>query len=1069
MAQRDELAQNAPAPDNTNAQAQEERRQDARETNDAPPRREPGASGAKPCAVVGIGASAGGLEAFGEFLMAVPRDSGMAFVLVQHLDPHHTSALPELLRQRTELPVREVSDGTRVRPNHVYVIPPNTKMTIAGDVLRLTPRAEAAGRYLPIDAFLCSLAEDRRANAVGVILSGAASDGTLGLKAIKAEGGITFAQDESAKFDGMPRSAIAAGVVDLVLPPDAIAREIGAIARHPFRHGAAPAGLPQEAPAFLQIVRLLRTVTGIDFSQYKPNTLLRRMERRIVLHKTGDADRYLEMLQQNTAEVRALCEDLLINVTEFFRDAPMFDAIKENVIPAIVRRKLPGEAIRIWAPGCSTGEEVYSLAICLAEYIQEAGVEIPIHLFGSDLSERSIEKARTAVYSPSAVSVISPDRLSRYFVQVDSGFQIVRSLRDKCVFAVHNLAADPPFSRMDLISCRNLLIYLETALQQRVMGTLSYALQPNGFLVLGKAEQPGSLAGHFVALEGQPNIYVPKAALARAGFELPARVAPFPVFKQEERRAIRELKTAEGGPHGPLSRQVDRLLAAQYAPPAVVVDDKYRIVEFRGDVGRYLAPDAGEAELDLFRMLRDDVALHLRAALEEARQKNMGIRLESIHVFRSATQFITVAVTPITTAGLGRHFLISFEDAAHEQSAPSALKPSLDAEGSPEEPGDPQQRIAQLDAELTSTRRYLQSIIEELRSANEEAQSSNEELQSSNEELQTAKEELQASNEELQTLNTEMDSRNADLKQLSDDLLNVLTSLHIPILMLDGSLRIRRFTQASEKLLKLIATDIGRPVSDLKPRINVPDLEDIVRRVVETLASYEREVRDPEGRWYSLRVRPYRTTDNHIDGAVLQLLDIDQLKKSLEQVRRARDYASAIVQTVREPLLVLDSQFRIESANRAFFQTFKTSPEESLKRSIYEVGGGQFDFPELHHLLDDLVHSNSSVEDLELERDFERVGRRTMLLNARCITEDEEAGLILLGLEDITERKRAAEARYRRLFEAAKDGIIIADSSTGEITDANPFLERFREMGVAENNDLKPFHKLPMGEGLKSR
>ena len=593
---------------------------------------------------------------------------------------------------------------------------------------------------------------------------------------------------------------------------------------------------------------------------------------------------------------------------------------------------------------------------------------------------------------------------------------------------------------MDLISCRNLLIYLGPGLQQRVMNTLFYALQPNGFLVLGNAERPGNLAEHFVPLDRQPNIYVRKSAPVRAGFELPARVAPFPVFAQEEHPVVRGSKTSsDGGPLTPLQRQVNRLLLAQYAPPAVVINEDYRIVEFRGDVGLYLAPDGGEADLDLFRILRDDVALHLRAAIDEARQKNTGIRLESIQAFRGGPQSITVAITPILVAGSGRHFLISFEDASHQRTAP---KPSQDPEANRKEQANPQSRIGQLEDELTSTRRYLQSIIEELRSANEEAQSSNEELQSSNEELQTAKEELQASNEELQTLNAEMDSRNADLKLLTDDLLNIFASLHTPILILDGSLRIRRFTHVSEKLLNLIATDIGRPISDLKPRINVPDLEEIVRHVVDTLAPHEREVRDQNGRWYSLRVRPYRTSDNRIDGAVLQLLDIDELKRTLEQVRRSRDFASAIVQTVREPLVVLDSQLRIEAANRAFFQTFRTSPEDSLKRSVYEVGGGQFDFPKLHDLLDNAAQSKYCVEDVEIERDFEGAGRRTMLLNARRIEDEGQNGLVLLALEDITERKLAAEARYRRLFEAAKDGILIADANTGEITDTNPFLER---------------------------
>lgn len=998
---------------------------------------DPESSGVAGCAVVGIGASAGGLEAFGELLNALPSDTGMAFVLIQHLDPRHESALAGLLGHRTEMPVLEAVDGTVAGPNRVYVIPPNAKMTIARGVLRLTPRPEAGERYLPIDSFFCSLAEDQKDHAIGVILSGAASDGTLGLKAIKAEGGITFAQDESAKFDGMPRSAVATGVVDFVLPPDGIAGELAAIARHPYHTGVAASGF-QETRTFQTILRLLKTTVRVDFSQYKPNTLLRRMERRMALQKASDPDQYVHILQQNPAEVRALSEDLLINVTEFFRDPPVFEALKENAFPAILQERQSGEAIRVWVPGCSTGEEVYSIAICLIEYMQDAGVNLPMHIFGTDISERSIAKARAGIFGPGSLNAVSPERLKRFFLEAGAGYQIARPVRDRCIFAVHNLAADPPFSRMDLISCRNLLIYLGAGLQQRVIHTLFYALQANAFLLLGSTETPGSLTEHFTPVDSQHRIYTRKPPADRRAFELPARVATFPVFKQDEDPPAGGWKAREGGPLSSLQKQVDRLLLAKYASPSVVIDDNFRIVEFRGDVGLYLAPHSGEADLDLYRMLREDMGLHVGAAVEEARQKNMGIRVEGIQVSHGRPQTIAVAVTPLSTAELGRHFLISFED---DPRAGAGRPASTDASSNPVEPPNLLGRISQLETELTSTRRYLQSIIEELRSANEEAQSTNEELLSSNEELQTAKEELQAGSEELQTLNAEMEGRNAELKILTDDLLNLLTSLQTPILMLDASLRIRRFTQVSEKLLNLISTDVGRPVSDLKPRINVPELEEIITQVIDTLAPDQREVQDQEGRWYSLRVRPYRTSENRIDGAVLQLIDIDPLKKTLEQVRHARDYASAIVETVREPLLVLDAELRIETANRAFFQTFRTSPEESLKRSVYEVGGGQFDIPKLRDILSRVAQTDSSIEDVEIEREFERTGHKAILLNARRIEQEGRTGLILLAFEDITARKRAAEARFRRLFEAAKDGMFLADADTGEITDVNPFLE----------------------------
>jgi two-component system CheB/CheR fusion protein len=986
---------------------------------------------------VGIGASAGGLEAFGELLNILPSDSGMAFVLIQHLEPRHASALAELLSQRTKLPVIEVTNGTVVRPNRVYVIPANAKMTITGGVLSLTRRPEASERYMPIDSFFCSLAEDQKGNAIGVILSGVASDGTLGLKAIKSEGGITFAQDESAKFDGMPRSAVAAGVVDFVLPPEGIARELAAISRHPYRTGAAAAGL-YETSTFQKILRLAGRTVAVDFSQYKPNTLLRRMERRIVLRNAGDPEQYLQILEQNPGELRALTEDFLISVTEFFRDPAVFQVLQESVFPTLLAQRQPEEAIRVWVPGCSTGEEVYSIAICLIEYMRDAGVDFPMHIFGTDISERSIEKARLGIFGPSNLTGVSAERIKRFFVEVDAGYRIARPVRDRCVFAVQNIAADPPFSRMDLISCRNLLIYLGIPLQERVISALFYALKPTGHLLLGSTETPGSLANYFTALDGQNRIYTRNAAADRRGFELPAHIGTFPVFKQDQNSSAAETKAPEGGPLSPLQKQADLLLLAQYAPPSVMVDDHFRIVEFRGHVGPYLGPQAGEANLDVFRMFSEDIGLHLRAAVDEAREKNTGVRLEGIQISRGGPQTFALAVTPIFSAALGRHFLICFED---ERRPGAGDRPDLPEENEQaNEAVDPIGRIAQLEGELTSTRRYLQSIVEDLRSANEEAQSTNEELQSSNEELQTAKEELQASNEELQTLNAEMEARNTELKVLTDDLFNLLTSLQTPIVMLDASLRIRRFTQVSEKLLNVISTDIGRPVSDLKPRINAPDLEDIIRQVINTLVPDEREVQDQEGRWYSLRLRPYRTSDDRIEGAVLQLIDIDQLKKTLQEARRARDYASAIIETVREPLIVLDPELRIQTANRAFFQTFHTPPEESLNCSVYDVGGGQFDFPKLRSLLNLVAQTDAAIEDVQIERDFERIGRKTILLNARRIEEDGRTGLILLTFEDVTDRVRTAEARYRRLFEAAKDGMLIVDAETGEITDANPFL-----------------------------
>ena len=794
------------------------------------------------------------------------------------------------------------------------------------------PRSEVPGKYMPIDAFFRSLAEDRKSNAIGVILSGTASDGTLGLKAIKAEGGFTFAQDESAKFDGMPRSAIAAGVVDFVLPPEDIAKELADIARHPHHTGAASPGLYQDSPEFLEVLRLLRTGAGIDFSQYRPNTLLRRIERRIVLQKAGDSDQYLRILRENPGEIQALSQDLLISVTEFFRDPPIFDALKEKVFVEILGKKEPGEPVRVWVPGCSTGEEVYSIAISLIEYMHDAGTELPVHIFGTDVSEINIERARAGIYGSSAVSAISPERLGRFFLAVDSGYQIVRPIRDLCVFAMQNVASDPPFSRIDLISCRNLLIYMGPALQQRVIGMLAYALQPNGFLVLGKAERPSHMIDLFTPFDAEHSIYLRKPVTVHPGFELPARVAAFPVFRQDEHPGERESKGWGRRPR-PATKAGGSLVAGAIC--AALGRDRRQLpdrpVQWRGwDV-------SGTRE----RGSRSESVPHRARRRGSARAGGRGSGAAEGHGHPPGAHSYLRRPPADDHGGrdAGRRGWIgtALPDLVRRPrftAGPAGRAAQLPWMRRPirKRPAIPRRHIAQLEEELASTRRYLQSIIEEVRSANEEAQSTNEELQSSNEELQTAKEELQATNEELQTLNAEMDSRNVDLKQLADDLLNLLASLQTPILMLDSALRIRRFTQVSEKLLNLIATDIGRPVSDLQPRIKVPRLEEILRQVVDTLAPHEEEVQDQGGRWYSLRVRPYRTSDNRIDGAVLQLVDIDELKKSLEEARLARDYASAILQTVREPLVVLDSQFRIETANRAFFQTFHTPPEESLKK-----------------------------------------------------------------------------------------------------------------------------------------
>ncbi len=1012
--------------------------------------------------IVGIGASAGGLEAFTELLRNLPPQTGMAFVLVQHLDPRHESILADLLGNYTRMPVIQVRDEARVEPDHVYVMPPNATMAIVDGVLRVhRPAQEPSHQRRAIDAFFTSLAENMHNRAIGVVLSGAASDGTLGLKAIKAEGGITFAQDATAKFDGMPRSAIAAGFVDFVLPPKRIAEELATMARHPLA-GPTIDQLLDDFPTIDKILGTLHKRTGVDFRLYKQPTVHRRLARRMVVQKVDALERYFDLLQHEPGEIDALFDDLLIKVTGFFRDAPVFEALKETAFPSLTRDRVEADPLRVWVPGCSTGEEIYSIAISLLEYVEAAGLSISVQMFGSDASERVIERARAGVYDDGIVSAVSPDRLRRRFTRTDAGYQINRTVRDLCVFSRHILGVDPPLSRMDLISCRNLLIYLAPTLQQKVIDTLAYALRPAGTLLVGSSENTGRLSDLFDPVDVEHRVYSRKPTLGTRALEAimgiagpPAAIVPPgpPPGARATRGGVRSF--------------VDHMLLTRYGPSGLVVDKDLRIVEFRGDVAPYLHIPPDSARPNLLETVREDLAVQLRAAIAEAHQRKTTVRLDEIQVRQDrAFHFVRITVIPVSIPSSDPHSVILFEDLADQAERPPKRAGAPLPEADAPRFDNPERHIGHLERELASSREHLQSIIEELRSTNEEALAANEELQSSNEELQTTKEELQASNEELATMNAEMQSRNFQLGQLNDDLSNLLSSTSTPILMVGNDLRIRRFTSAAEKVLHLVPGDVGRPISDLRPRLNVPNLEEVLSDVLETLKVHEEEVEDPEGREYLMRVRPYRTADNRIDGVVLVLTDVTDLKHGMEEVRRARDYANAIVDTVRGPLLVLDKSLAVLSASRSFYELFRRDPERVQGRGVYEIVDGQLDLPTLRSMLDRLRAGELQLRDVEIEREFEPVGPRTLLLNARRI-EGANADSILLAFEDVTERKRAAEARYRRLFEYARDGIVIVEAASGQILDVNPHTEqllgyRRQELVGQKFCEIEPTRDIPV-------
>jgi two-component system, chemotaxis family, CheB/CheR fusion protein len=846
--------------------------------------------------IVAIGASAGGLDAFQQVLSNLPSDTGMAFVLVQHLDPRHESRLTEVLSRSTSMPVLEADHNMELAPDHVYIIPPNRDLAVERGRLQVTPRADSQRVHLPIDYLFRSLAREQKARAIGVVLSGTGSDGTQGLAEIKGVGGITFVQDEkSAVHSGMPVSAAASGCADFILPPDQIAKRLAEIGSHPYLlWDTAPAAEPSDLNVEAQYKRILgrvRAVTGVDFALYRDTTIKRRIMRRMALHTQQSLEDYAARLERDDGEVQSLYQDLLINVTSFFRDPEVFEALKEVVFPQIVKDKPPVAPIRVWVPGCSTGQEAYSIALTLAEFFDNKPIRPPIQIFATDLSDfAALEKARAGLYPENIQSEVSPERLRRFFVKEDHMYRISKTIRDMCVFARQNVAADPPFSHVDLISCRNLLIYLSPPLQKRVLPSFHYALNTPGFLLLGSAESVGDSTDLFDLVDRTNKIYSKKPTASRPHINFVAED-----FRKSMVPGGRRGISASATP-ADFQREADRILLGRYSPAGVLVNENLDIIQYRGHTSTYLEPPPGEPTNNLLKMAREGLFLELRNACAEASRENAPVRRDKVRV-RSldGVHEVGLEVIPVRPPGVvGICLLIVFIEGEGDFGAGtrSATPEPLVRVPPMADEGEAEKAMAQMAKELAATKEYLQTLIEqqdaaneELRSANEEILSSNEELQSTNEELETAKEELQSTNEELTTVNEQLQFRNVELNALTNDLTNLLTSSGIPVVIVGPDLRVRRFTTAARRNMNLLASDIGRPISDLKPPVDIPDLEALIGEVIDEVQVREREVRDRDGRWNLLRIHPYRTMDNKIDGAVILLLDIDEVKRVQEALR----------------------------------------------------------------------------------------------------------------------------------------------------------------------------------------
>ena len=935
--------------------------------------------------IVGVGASAGGLEATKQLLAELPAEPGMAFVLVQHLDPAHASELTHILARATSMAVEEAHNGDELRPNHFYVTPPDVALEIADGKFSTTPRAPAGRPEYLIDRFLRSLARDMQTRSVAVILSGSGSDGALGICEVKAAGGVTIAQDEgSAGQTSMPHAAAQSGCVDFILPPAEIAGRLMRLGEHRYLTAPEPAAESPESD-YDGVIKYVRSFTGIDFSMYRETTIRRRILRRAMLFGHDSIAKYLAQLKQDEAEVKALHLDLLINVTSFFRDTALFETLQHTVIPAIFDAKPAGAPVRVWVAGCSTGQEAYSIAMLLFEGL-DGRPHLPLQIFATDLSgEDILAKARAGTYPESIESEVTPARLERFFDKIERGYRIKKAVRDICVFAQQNITSDPSFSHVDMIACRNVLIYMSPALQQRVLPIFHYALNVPGYLVLGTSETVGQLGHYFEMVDRAAKIYVKKsdapvvAQLPGGAFSRVRETAP----------AAQDRAPSLGDFHN----ETDRLLLGRYAPPGVLIDENLNILEFRGRTARYLEIPAGQPTTSLLKLAQDGLILELREALNEAKTTNGPVERRDVHVRAGGvSRSVDLEITPIAVAGARyRCFLVLFHDseapppgafhrgaAGHWTQKLSAwlarwrAAPPERSAGSGANAGE----IERLQQEHEATKEFLQSLLneressnEELRAANEEVLSSNEELQSTNEELETAKEELQSVNEELTTVNEQLNSRNAELTQINNDFSNLLASTNIPLVAVGADLRIRFHTPPATIKMNLLPSDIGRPISHIRPAIAVQNLEDLVRRVIDTQEPLYEELRDRDDRWHSLRIFPYRA-GNRVDGAVIVLVDIDDIKRSTDLLQQQASMLKIADQRKNEFLAMLGHELRNPLGPMANVLQLLRLPESSAVKHDQALGVLDRQLAQLTRIVEDLLDATRiSQGKIELRRE----------------------------------------------------------------------------------------------------
>ena len=885
--------------------------------------------------IVGIGASAGGLEALEQFFYNMPLDNGMAFVVIQHLDPHHVGIMPELVQRITTMKVYQASDNLKVTPNCVYVIPPNKSLSILRGVLQLFDQVVTHGLRLPIDIFFRSLADDSLDKSIAIILSGMGSDGSLGVKAIKEKNGFVLVQSpESAKFDGMPRSAMNAVIPDIVAPAQELPTKLLDFLKFIPKVNTEKEFDDKSRSNLDKIIILIREQTGHDFSLYRKNTLFRRIERRKGIHQIEKLNTYVRFCQENPKEVEILFKEILIGVTSFFRDPEVWEKLREQIIPEMIS-KLPNRTVlRAWVVACSTGEEAYSLAIAFSEAIEKSKIKVNISLqiFATDLDQDAIDKARKGLYSLNIVNDVSPERLSRFFTLEPEGYRVVASIREMVVFAPHNVIKDPPFTKLNILFCRNLLIYMEPELQKKLLALFNFSLIPEGVMVLGTAESFNKQSIGFKEIDNKFKIYTRLSA------------TPFSELNDFPSSIVHEKgRKTESSPSPKVVENIqtiaDQVIIQRFSPASVLVNEKGDIVYMTGRIGKYLEPVAGKATYNIYVMAREGLRDELPGAIRQAVQNFDEVILRNLKVgTNGGTLIVDVTVQCMDARNsIKGLIMVLFTDVTAKAEQDANLKSGK--RNSSVKVRELEDKLRRSQENLQHLLEEMQSSQEELKSTNEELQSTNEELQSTNEELTTSKEEMQSLNEELQAVNVELQSKVVDFVHANDDMKNLLNSTGVATLFLDKELKIRRYTDPVTKIFKLRNTDVGRSFTDLASDLKYPEIDIHSRQVLDTLISRESEVSTEDGRWFNVRIMPYRTQDDFIDGLVITFIDITAAKKAEAELTISESKYRGLFESAKDGILVLDAETgRIKDVNPFLIGLLGYSKEQFIEKSIWQIG-----------------------------------------------------------------------------------------------------------------------------------